>query len=196
MIRKGYSELLQSLNDENRTAPNYLELLDTIDWYSFRMHILERDKFTCLGCGTKVDHVDDNGLMWRKGTDQDQHLSELIHLLPDDHPEYDKWVLKTKPPFPIAIRVSLQAHHQYYVWNTLPWNYPDSCLQTLCDSCHTSVHLNQPTPLYKDLTLMETLHKTDCIKCTGTGYLPQYFYHKHGLCFTCDGMGFLYVAAR
>lgn len=31
---------------------------------------------------------------------------------------------------------NLQLHHNYYEPNTLPWDYPDACFQTLCDLCH------------------------------------------------------------
>lgn len=30
----------------------------------------------------------------------------------------------------------LHVHHQYYVGRRDPWQYPNSCLQTLCETCH------------------------------------------------------------
>ncbi len=35
---------------------------------------------------------------------------------------------------------SLEVHHTYYVKNTLPWNYDDESLITLCTYCHTEAH--------------------------------------------------------
>lgn len=32
---------------------------------------------------------------------------------------------------------NLQIHHNYYEPNTLPWDYPDLCFETLCDLCHS-----------------------------------------------------------
>lgn len=31
---------------------------------------------------------------------------------------------------------NLHIHHQYYLNNTLPWEYPNEALQTLCADCH------------------------------------------------------------
>lgn len=31
----------------------------------------------------------------------------------------------------------LQVHHKYYLPDTLPWDYPDDALVTLCDCCHS-----------------------------------------------------------
>jgi hypothetical protein len=31
---------------------------------------------------------------------------------------------------------NLQVHHLYYTPDTLPWDYPDDALKTLCDLCH------------------------------------------------------------
>lgn len=32
---------------------------------------------------------------------------------------------------------NLQIHHDYYEPNTMPWDYPDECFETLCGLCHT-----------------------------------------------------------
>lgn len=31
---------------------------------------------------------------------------------------------------------NLQVHHLYYIPETLPWDYPDDALITVCDLCH------------------------------------------------------------
>jgi len=33
----------------------------------------------------------------------------------------------------------LAVHHQFYVWGSDPWQYPDYCFQCLCNSCHAEV---------------------------------------------------------
>ena len=37
-------------------------------------------------------------------------------------------------------RVNLNVHHRWYIWGRRPWQYPDRCLVTLCESCHHHVH--------------------------------------------------------
>lgn len=32
---------------------------------------------------------------------------------------------------------NLQVHHDYYTYDTMPWDYPDNCYRTLCELCHT-----------------------------------------------------------
>jgi len=35
-----------------------------------------------------------------------------------------------------AIDCVLQVHHHYYILNTMPWEYDDEIMITLCESCH------------------------------------------------------------
>lgn len=35
----------------------------------------------------------------------------------------------------------LQVHHVYYIENRDAWDYPDTALLTLCESCHEYQHL-------------------------------------------------------
>lgn len=35
----------------------------------------------------------------------------------------------------------LNVHHRWYVYGRQPWQYPDRCLVTLCETCHRHVHL-------------------------------------------------------
>ena len=32
----------------------------------------------------------------------------------------------------------LQIHHQFYLRNTMPWEYPNFCYKVLCETCHGS----------------------------------------------------------
>jgi hypothetical protein len=38
---------------------------------------------------------------------------------------------------------TLHIHHEYYVKDREPWNYPDFCYVTLCEDCHKFSHFNQ-----------------------------------------------------
>lgn len=35
---------------------------------------------------------------------------------------------------------NLQVHHTYYIDGSLPWNYPDYSLMTVCRDCHKTYH--------------------------------------------------------
>jgi len=45
----------------------------------------------------------------------------------------------------------LQVHHQYYEDNKLPWEYPDDCLVTLCETCHGLLH--EKNDMRKDIEM-------------------------------------------
>jgi len=38
---------------------------------------------------------------------------------------------------------TLHIHHQYYEKSTDPWDYPDSCYTTLCETCHKEIADNK-----------------------------------------------------
>lgn len=40
---------------------------------------------------------------------------------------------------------TLHVHHKYYTWGKQPWEYPDSALITLCETCHKRRHAKNPT---------------------------------------------------
>mgnify|MGYP006366380823 FL=1 len=46
---------------------------------------------------------------------------------------------------------NLQVHHTYYSGDKNPWDYPDSCLITLCKKCHEKEH--EDKPIYKFLKI-------------------------------------------
>jgi 5-methylcytosine-specific restriction endonuclease McrA len=35
---------------------------------------------------------------------------------------------------------TLHVHHRYYVKGRDPWEYPDFCYVTLCETCHGALH--------------------------------------------------------
>lgn len=52
---------------------------------------------------------------------------------------------------------NLHVHHLYYVNGRLPWEYPDSALVTLCNTCHSIYHLNEDNKYFSegDLDLLK-----------------------------------------
>ena len=84
----------------------------------------------------------------------------------------------------------LNVHHNYYVSGKKPWEYDDDALLTLCADCHKKRHEREAIPVYK--SLLERVvdgYCEVCDKCGGSGYLPQYNYYEHGICFKCRGEG-------
>ena len=45
--------------------------------------------------------------------------------------------------------VHLHVHHKHYISGLDPWEYKDSELITLCDSCHNYVHSTTRVPVYR-----------------------------------------------
>jgi hypothetical protein len=80
----------------------------------------------------------------------------------------------------------LHVHHTYYQEGLEPWEYPKNSLQTLCWDCHENLHENTYIP-HLDKDGKEIGKFKNCQRCYGAGYLPEYFYHKRGICFECNG---------
>lgn len=85
----------------------------------------------------------------------------------------------------------LNIHHQYYVRGKNPWEYDDDALVTLCEECHKKLHMENPTPVYRNGVFPSDIvdYAILCDKCGGSGYLPQYDYYMGGVCFKCWGEG-------
>lgn len=82
---------------------------------------------------------------------------------------------------------SLHVHHRYYQEETLPWEYPDSALITLCWRCHEEYHKNNKVEWLDKKGLKKGV-LIPCSKCHGAGYFPQYSHIQNGICFQCRGM--------
>lgn len=84
--------------------------------------------------------------------------------------------------------VHLHVHHKHYISGLDPWEYKDSELITLCDSCHNYVHSTTRVPVYRlegDKLVEVTL--TPCRRCGGAGRFPEYKHVQNGICFRCHG---------
>ena len=170
---KNYEELNQS---ERR---NYSVLLTTREWEEVRARLFKKEEHTCHLCKQKAN--------W------DIHVGHpigyLVHDIVEDEDDFGlprlslRWIKQANP-------LVLHLHHTYYVRNTLPWNYPDSCFQVLCKSCHEKTHREKTILMYATHKLGESQHLTACIRCNGTGYLAECNYYLDGVCFGCNGAGF------
>jgi 5-methylcytosine-specific restriction endonuclease McrA len=93
-------------------------------------------------------------------------------------------------PYSCGIK-SLNIHHKYYVQGSMPWEYPNDALITLCEDCHKKRHQETKVPLYNSRhQLIRNL--IPCDRCGGSGYLPQYSHVEHGVCFKCGGEGVVF----
>jgi hypothetical protein len=85
----------------------------------------------------------------------------------------------------------LHVHHKYYILNKKPWEYSNDALITLCFHCHYDYHENHQVQVFTDELLHDFKYKPFCKKCNGSGYIPEFYYHKAGICFNCNGKGYL-----
>jgi hypothetical protein len=86
----------------------------------------------------------------------------------------------------------MHVHHTYYQEGLNPWEYPKKSLQTLCWDCHEKLHENAYIP-HLDKGGKEIGKFKNCQRCYGAGYLPEYFYHKGGICFECNGERYIVI---
>ena len=88
---------------------------------------------------------------------------------------------------------NLQLHHKRYVVARKAWEYPDNDFILLCGKCHEFTHGNEKIllftsagePVYSDKSFYR------CPRCHGIGTIDRYWYYMDGICFTCNGEGFL-----
>ena len=82
----------------------------------------------------------------------------------------------------------LNIHHKSYITNHNAWEYENSNLITLCESCHQKEHEQHKILLLnennKPLKYMHT-----CSRCGGIGYIRKYKHIQNGVCFNCGGIG-------
>lgn len=83
----------------------------------------------------------------------------------------------------------LHIHHKYYQEGKLAWEYDINALTTLCWTCHEKLHKNMIIPIL-DLQGIEIGKYTNCERCAGAGYFPEYDHINSGVCFRCDGNRF------
>lgn len=83
----------------------------------------------------------------------------------------------------------LHIHHTHYQQGKLAWEYDSSALQTLCWVCHENLHKYSKIDVL-DFNGNLIGEYTNCEKCSGAGYLPEFYHVQSGICFRCGGKRF------
>ena len=100
------------------------------------------------------------------------------------------WICFYDLPSTNERHVDLNIHHTYYIEGKDAWDYDNSALQTLCIDCHQKEHQTKSFPIYEDHKQLQVLKDAKfCMRCDGSGYLPQFNYYLDGVCFSCGGDG-------
>ncbi len=156
---------------------DYSLLLLSPPWRKKRKEIIKRDHFKCNCCGA-------NETLNSKGV----YYTSLKHYGFNERGKALYTLVNTHTP------ISLHVHHKLYVLDRFPWDYPTYELITLCHICHTKEHEMVNIPVFKTehhKRKGESSKVCACWKCGGDGYLPEFSYHDNGVCYACDGIGFL-----
>lgn len=87
--------------------------------------------------------------------------------------------------------IKLNVHHKHYIVDKKAWEYKDTELITLCDSCHYNIHQCSDVQIYTYRNgLQIAMNYTPCTRCGGVGYFPEYKNIENGICFRCRGNRF------
>lgn len=194
-----YKELLLEFVNKDIKIP-YYDYLRTLEWRKFRDEIVERDNNKCLNCGTEPKIIEIPLTKIQNITNREDitcaqfvitkktngaHLKLKVEGL-DFEP-----TIKLLVPTGFVSKIWLEVHHTYYIKNHLPWEYESVDLKTLCRSCHQKEHDDINLIQFTDITKTESSFVETCSKCNGTGHIPQYDYFRDGICFNCNGAGYL-----
>ena len=88
-------------------------------------------------------------------------------------------------------KVVLNVHHKKYILGHKAWEYGSDNFVTLCQYCHSKVHEYLPVQVYVEQEgNLKVMNYTPCIRCNGTGFLPEYEYRDNGICYRCMGARF------
>ena len=158
-----YKELKESKNLEDI---NYFDLLKCEEWKVKRAEILNRDNFECRKCGSTR-------------TQYTQTVNNEIHYYHE---------IKGQPIKSNEF-VSLQVHHELYIYNKLPWLYLNRYLITLCSVCHHKFHNDNSVEVWDEHKLNK-MEVGPCDRCSGKGYIKEYRKIQGGICFKCRGYGY------
>ncbi len=171
----------------------YPELLNTYEWDKRRTEILKRDKNLCKICNRKADEKmsPSDKHYYRKPNEEE--LKEFREPLVIKGEDGDSdLIIKRAIPVGILIEnpIILHVHHEIYFWDSLPWEYYDNELVSVCAECHSDIHEKQVIPVYNNRLERKIVYNRPCERCNGIGYLQQYTHYHKGVCFTCNGLRF------
>lgn len=186
-----YKELEEQMS--NVYIP-YAIKLKTADWILRRETILVRDKFVCQICQERHSKII-NGIPYINYTEEEeQNFIEKVDqiLLQFKNSFGNNFIISEgKAPLHEDLKPKyLHVHHKYYLINSLPWEYPDDALISLCGTCHQNIHDNEDIPVFNDVSKNVKISLKKCSKCNGSGYISKYYYHMDGICFKCEGNRF------
>ncbi len=190
-----YNELLSSYRRESNIP--YSELLRTKEWKRKRDEIERRENHKCQECHSETVGFWLPKLFGNSGVFEVPAKLDLIEVFEDyicphtgevlfDYPEMKMTLVEETDP-----RFS-QVHHTFYVRGHLPWEYENKYLLHLCDRCHRKLHEEQEIFIYESMDNRDKgIPVCKCVKCFGTGYLGEYHFYMGGICFECDGRGYI-----
>lgn len=170
-----YSEIIKSYPSLKHVP--YEKKLQSKEWHEKRLSIIARDNYQCQKCESHETIYVNGGHYWLPK----RHYKELMNKSYTSKKTNNGLTPSSKPFY-------LHVHHEYYIYNELPWEISDDGLITLCNYCHRELHKNNIIPIYvrtdKGLTKM---NYTQCYRCDGVGYFPEYKHISGGICFRCSG---------
>ncbi|RYE57117.1 MAG: hypothetical protein EOP48_06525 [Sphingobacteriales bacterium] len=192
MVHPPYTEIQNKLADLSRNE-QYKLLLLTSEWRAFRERIIKRDLNKCVECGKENDQYpiydipQEEWISLCQKAIAERKMEWYLDFEDEDIPLKQKQYVP--PKYKIENLVILEVHHKYYVYNKLPWEYRLDALVSLCQDCHRQIHQTQIIYTYSDSSFTLRKKTTPCVKCNGTGHLPEYHYFLNGICFECGGAG-------
>lgn len=136
-----YHEILARENGK----PHYSDLLLTIEWNNKRAAILDRDHYCCSVChkGETILWLHfETGVSMPHEVEIPQHWqSRTVFFVNEEGLQS----FKIYDPRPVIYCVANQhrrmhVHHRLYIYGSLPWQYADAELVTMCESCHFNWH--------------------------------------------------------
>lgn len=155
---------------------SYEDLLTTLEWRKRREEIIVRDRRRCRRCNKMETLIHHDDL-----TNKKVALWLIPELINNGHIErIESKIVVAKKPY------HLHVHHKYYILDTVPWDYKNDALITLCQWCHWKVHKENTIPVFAK-NEDKLIELEVCDRCNGAGRLPQFQYVQNGVCFKCEG---------
>lgn len=145
---------------------DYFDLLKCDEWKFKREEILKRDNYQCKKC-SKSKTISSNIVG-----------NKRIYIYEINGATFEN-----------ESYISLQIHHNLYIFNKLPWDYNHKYLITLCNHCHQKFHNDDSVEVW-DQHQLNKMEFGYCDRCSGKGYIPEYKKIQNGICFKCKGYGY------
>jgi len=197
MTPKKYADIKDEISTLSR-RDQYQMLLNTSEWWNFREKTFSSQSLVCFNCGQPeryneepipVDEYERQLKEYNEKNDPAKFRMTLEDILNET---YVGKPIKPGPTKMVGHKIVLQLHHKLYFNERLPWDYNSIYLQILCSVCHKLVHTTSIIYTYQDETMKFRKKLTNCAKCYGAGYIPEYSYRDNGICYECGGAGILF----